>query len=67
MKNLRLLAILLLDDKNGINEAAYNELHTELVLAGYTDITSAVQAQDGRFYIGEDDAQDLLGIGDGRL
>ena len=67
MKNLRKLAILLLDDENGINEAAYNELAAELSAAGHTDILNAVTAQDGRFYLGEDDAQDLLRIGDGRL
>ncbi len=61
MKNLRTLAILLLDDANGINEAAFGELSKSLVEAGGNDdILSAVIAQDGRFYLGEDDAQDLL-------
>jgi len=64
MKNLRKLAILLLDDENGINEAAYNELATQLAEAGHTDILNAVTAQDGRYYLGEDDAQDLLGVED---
>ena len=62
MKNLRILAILLLDDENGINEQAFQQLAVELEIAGHTDILNAVNAQDGRFYLGEDDAQDLLTI-----
>jgi len=62
MKNLRTLAILLLDDENGINAAAYNELATQLAAEGHTDILNAVTAQDGRYYLGEDDAQDLLAV-----
>jgi hypothetical protein len=62
MKNLRKLAILLLDDENGINEAAYNELATQLAEAGHTDILNAVKADAGRYYLGEDDAQDLLTV-----
>ena len=75
MKNLRKLAILLLDDEHGINEAAYNELATQLADAGHTDILNAVKADAGhtdilnavkadagRYYLGEDDAQDLLAV-----
>jgi hypothetical protein len=60
MKNIRKLAILLLDDENGINEAAYNELATQLAAEGHNDILNAVTAQDDRYYLGEDDAQELL-------
>jgi len=63
MKNLRILAILLLDDENGINEQAFQQLAVELEIAGHTDILNAVNAQDGRFYLGEDDAADLLKVG----
>lgn len=59
MKNLRKLAILLLDDENGINEAAYNELVPLLIESGDQDVLDAVNAQDGRFFIGETDAERL--------
>ena len=59
MKNIRLLAILLLDDENGINGLAYNALAAELAATGNDDILLAVRAQDGRYFIGEDDAESL--------
>lgn len=63
MKNIRTLAILLLDDEHGINEAAFQELQASLTLEpGNEDILNAVKAQDGRYYLGEDDAQDLLAV-----
>jgi hypothetical protein len=62
MKNLRKLAILLLDDENGINKDAYRELAKELIAEGHTDIVNAVTAQNGRYYLGEDDAADLAAV-----
>jgi hypothetical protein len=59
MKNLRQLAILLLDDENGINESAYRVLAQELIAEGHPDIVNAVTAQDGRFFLGEQDAAEL--------
>jgi hypothetical protein len=61
MKNIRQLAILLLDDENGINEAAFNELAPALVESGNQDVLDAVNAQDGRYFIGESDADALKG------
>lgn len=63
MKNIRIFAITLLDDENGINEDAFNMLAPELFNAGCQDVLDAVECQDGRYYLGEDDAQDLLAVG----
>ncbi len=60
MKNIRLLAILLLDDENGINGLAYNALAQALTESGNEDVLLAVRAQDGRYFIGEQDAAELL-------
>jgi len=52
---LRKLAILLLDDENGINEEAYNELSAHLSKEAVNeDITNAVVSQDSRFFLNED-------------
>ena len=52
---LRKLAILMLDDPDGINEEVYNELHSLLDTAPVNeDITNMVNATDGRFYLPED-------------
>jgi len=63
MKNLRTLAILLLDDENGINSEAYFLLEPMLHETGNQDILDVVECQHGRYYLGEDDAQDLLAAG----
>ena len=55
-KNIRLLAILLLDDQDGINEEAFNHLSSMLHETGNQDILDAVEANDDRYWIGEDDA-----------
>ena len=62
MKNLRKLAILLLDDENGINAAAFAELSQELGAAGQHDILAAVGCQDDRYFISEIDAERLLAV-----
>lgn len=56
MKNLRKLAILVLDDPNGISEGAFDELQNVLVESGavYSDIFDAVKCSEGRFYLPED-------------
>jgi hypothetical protein len=62
MKNedIRELALLVLDDENGISEEAYNKLSGLLQEAECADILEAVDATDGRFYIGEDFAEEKL-------
>ena len=55
MNNIRNLAILLLDDEHGINEAAFNEMLPNLD----NDIVNVVECQNGRYFIGEDDAETL--------
>ena len=61
-KNIRLLAILLLDDEQGINSEAYEALASMLHETGNQDILDVVECKGGRYWIGEDDAQDLKGI-----
>jgi hypothetical protein len=59
MKNLpRKLAILLLDDENGINEAAWTELLPLLDV----DIVDAAQCVGSRYFLNEDDAERLLAV-----
>jgi hypothetical protein len=58
--DIRELALLVLDDENGISEEAYNKLSGHLAEAECADILEAVDATDGRFYIGEDFAEDKL-------
>ena len=54
--NTRKLTILLLDDKNGISEAAW----TELVPTVDNDILDVVVEVGGRYFLNEDDAERLL-------
>ena len=55
-KNIRLLAILLLDDQDGINEEAYHQLASILHETSNQDILDAVEANRGRYWISEQDA-----------
>ena len=57
---MRKLALLLLDDEHGINEKAYEELAAALVDSGNEDVLQAVDGADGRYYIGEDYAEEEL-------
>tara|TARA_R110002126_G_scaffold253231_3_gene396275 strand:- start:1384 stop:1635 length:252 start_codon:yes stop_codon:yes gene_type:complete len=57
---LRKLAILVLDDEHGIAESAYNQLVDMLVNNECQDILDAVDGSDGRYYIGEDVAEQML-------
>jgi len=58
-QKVRSLAIELLDNENGINEAAYDILRDMLVETENEDVVNAVEATDGAFYIYEEDAEDL--------
>ena len=60
MTNLRLFAITLLDDENGINADAFNLLVPELAAAGHQDILGVVKCQDNRYFLGEYEAEVLL-------
>lgn len=51
---LRKFAIRLLDDENGINEAAWIDLRDRLIERSFEDITNAVEAADGRYFLPED-------------
>ncbi len=59
-KDLRELALLVLDDENGISEEAFNKLSSLLEDIGCADILVAVDSSEGRFYIGEDFAEEKL-------
>lgn len=62
-RSMRKLAILLLDDDNGIKNEAYQTLSIMLVESGNDDILDAVDMTNNRAYIGEDYAeQELLKI-----
>ena len=59
-KAIRKMALYLLDDENGISERAYVYLSGMLVESGNEDILQQVDATNGRFYIGEDYAEEEL-------
>ena len=50
-KQLKQLALALLNDDHGITEQAYRILEALLNENGLTDITRRVEATDGRFYL----------------
>jgi len=59
-KQLRNLAIDLLDDENGIGTEGYQRLHEIMVQEGNCqDILDSVDGLDTCFYIGEDTAEEL--------
>ena len=49
-----------LDDEHGIAEPAYNQLVDMLAKNECQDILDAVEGSDGRYYIGEDVAEQML-------
>ena len=57
---VRKMALLLLDDDNGINIEAYGFLSTMLVETGNEDVLDAVDVTDNRAYVGEDYAEEEL-------
>ena len=58
--DVRRLGITLLDDGEGISEPAYDLLYSLLKEANCEDILNMVDATNGRFYIGEVDAEEAL-------
>jgi hypothetical protein len=56
MKINRKTVILLLDDENGINEAAFNEMFPNID----SDIIEVVQTDKGRYFLNETDAERLM-------
>ena len=59
-EDIRKFAILVLDDENGINLKAYDELEEMLSSTDNCDIMEAVDVTEDRAYIGEDVAMVLL-------
>jgi hypothetical protein len=59
-KATRKMALLLLDDDNGISKQAYGYLSAMLIETGNDDILDAVDLTDNRAYIGEDYAEEEL-------
>lgn len=57
---VRKMALLLLDDNNGISLEAYGFLSTMLVETGNEDILEAVDVTESRAYVGEDFAAEEL-------
>jgi len=57
---VRKMALLLLDDDDGINIEAYGFLSTMLVETGNEDVLDAVDIADNRAYVGEDYAEEEL-------
>ena len=59
-RQIREFAIIVLDDEQGINAKAYEALAKLLKETGSEDILSLVEGCKDRYYLGEDDAEDLL-------
>jgi len=59
-KSVRKLAVKLLDDENGIGEEAVELLSNLLVETDNEDLLPMIESTDGRFYMGEDDAEEEL-------
>ena len=59
-KTVRRLGLTVLDDGNGISEEAWDALADLLALANCHDIIEHVNATEGRYYIGEDFAEEEL-------
>lgn len=60
-KQLRHLALLLLNSPHGINSEAYELLVSMLHVTGDYDILDVIATKDGYYFIGEDDFEDLKG------
>lgn len=58
-QSLRKFAIDLLDDENGINDQAWDQLSDLLNINRDDDIVDAVKAQDGRWYLTSEKANEL--------
>jgi hypothetical protein len=58
-QTIRDLALALLDDEDGINSTGFDILSDLLKDTGNDDILNSVNAIDGRYFVGEDDAEIL--------
>ena len=58
-EEFRQMIIDLLDDEHGINEKAFNRVSLLAENTGNDDIVSSTSATEGRWYLGEDDAEEL--------
>ena len=58
-KQIRILAINLLDNTNGVTDEIYESLRSLCKLSGNTDVIEATSYFAGRYFIGEDDAESL--------
>lgn len=58
-QKIRVLAINLLDDEHGINEDGFDSLTSLCHETSNQDILDAVESSNGRYYLGEDDAEVL--------
>jgi hypothetical protein len=56
---LRNTILNLLDEEHGINLAGYEGISEICCENGWDDITNKVEDANGRFYLGEDDAEEL--------
>ena len=59
-KQIRKLAILILDDSNGISTEAFVLLENILKKTGSTDIVNEVIYEAGRVFLGEDTATEMI-------
>ncbi len=60
-QTIRELAIALLDDEDGINDAANQKLTSILADSGNMDILKIVSTANARWFLNEDDAERLKG------
>jgi hypothetical protein len=60
-QTIRELAIALLDDEDGINDAANQKLTSILADSGNMDILKTVSTANARWFLNEDDADILRG------
>jgi hypothetical protein len=58
-QSLRNTIINLLDDEHGVSLTAYQGLSELCCEHDWNDITNAVEDANNRFYLGEDDAEEL--------
>jgi hypothetical protein len=56
---IRQMIINLLDDEDGINDPGFDGIYILAKDTGNEDVVKFARAQDGRWFIGENDAADL--------
>lgn len=62
-ERIRTLIINLLDDEQGINDRGYTDLSTLAAETGNTDVIVLADCENNRWFLGEDDAEDLREFG----